>query len=262
MSHGSWIAPFKHLHFANVVDETGPTGNDEMPAPLRSGNLFDDYIRPFCQVIGAYLLAMSPIFLINLYVTNLHWTAEVGLSIFLHLTIPAILLTMITSGAFNNLLPNRIFSVITASGGHYWVVTFFGYVAMLATSVATAFCLMSGFTIHYLLFVGPLGTRNPFWGMPPGTELIIVPLITFVAMYLVHVYAWQLGLLYRLHHEKFNWVWQKHDKSERTDVQAQLHAHRQRLLEEKAAKARQAMEERQAREPKVPVAKPVAPWRH
>lgn len=249
-------------HFANVVDETGPTGTDEMPAPMRSGNLFDDFVRPFAQVIGSYLLAMSPIFLINLYVKNLHWSAEIGLSIFLHLMIPAILLTMITSGAFNNLLPSRIFSVITASGGHYWIVTFTGYLAILAASVATAFCLKSGFTFHHLLFKGPLSTLRPIWGMPPGTELLIVPLITFAAMYLVHVYAWQLGLLYRLHHDKFDWVWQKHDKSQRTDVQAQLHAHRQKMLEEKAAAARQAMEQRQAAQPKVPVAKPVDPWRH
>jgi hypothetical protein len=99
-------------------------------------------------------------------------------------------------------------------------------------------------------------------GLPPGTELLIVPVITFAAMYLVHVYAWQLGLLYRLHHEKFDWVWQKHEKSERTDVQAQLYLHRQKLLEAQAARARTAMEGRKAQQPKLPVAKPADPWRH
>lgn len=247
-------------HFANTVDETGPTGTDEMPPPLRSANLFDDFIKPVAQVFGAYLLAMSPIFLVNLYVTKLSLPVEIGLSIFLHITLPAILLTMITSGAFNNLLPNRIFSVITASGGHYWAVTAIGYVAVLSVGIAQIVCLKAGFTITRLLFAGPLSSTTPMFGLPRGIELLLAPIVTFIAMYLMHVYAWQLGLLYRLHHDKFDWVWQKHDKSDRNDTQAQLHKHRQRQLEQQAAKARANMEACGADgSQNIPVAKPIEP---
>ena len=38
--------------------------------------------------------------------------------------------------AINNLLPHRIFSVITASGWHYWVVVAMGYVAVLSVAIA------------------------------------------------------------------------------------------------------------------------------
>lgn len=248
-------------HYANVVDETGPTGNDEIPALLRTANIFDDFLRPFLQVVGAYVLAISPVILTNLYVKHLHPAMDLGFSVFLHLMIPAILLTMITSGAFNNLLPSRIFSVVMASGWHYWVVTFVGYIAVASVGVAIFFGARCGGAVFHVLFRGPISSIPSLFGMPIGVVMLITPFIIYASMYLVHVYAWQLGLLYRLHHDKFDWVWQKHT-SERNDTQAQLHAHRQKMLEAQAARARKAMEERQNRPPKVPVAKPVDPWRH
>jgi hypothetical protein len=249
-------------HFANVIDETGPTGNDEIPALLRSANIFDDFLRPCCQVVGAYIVAISPIILTNIYVRNLHPAVDFGFSIFMHLMIPAILLTMITSGAFNNLLPSRVFSVIIASGWHYWVVTAIGYVAVVGMFFAIYVGTKCGGALFHVLFRGPLTGVPSTFGVPIQFVLLASPFIVYAAMYLLHVYAWQLGLMYRLHHDQFDWVWQKHDKSERTDVQAQLHAHRQMMLEAKAAQARKAMEERQASTPKIPVAKPADPWRH
>ncbi len=247
-------------HFANVVDETGPTGNDEIPALFRTANIYDDFVRPACQVVGAYLIAISPILLVNLYVKHLHWSADLGFSIFMHLMIPAILLTMITSGAFNNLLPSRIFSVITASGWHYWIVTAIGYCAMAATFFTLYLSVRCGGALFYVVFQGPLANVPPYLGFPVKYAMMAWPLIVFATMYLGHVYAWQLGLLYRLHHDDFDWVWQKHEKSDRTDTPALLHTHRQKELEAQAARARANLEKRTAG-PKqnVPVAKPVEP---
>lgn len=256
------LVPMIVSHFANVVDETGPTGVDEMPAPLRTANIWDDFIRPLSQVFLAYAIANAPIVLVNLYVTKLPWAVDLGLTIFLNIMIPALLITTITSGAFNNLLPSRVFSVITASGWHYWVVVVMGYLAMAAMAVASFVALVAATHVNHVIFKGPLSGRPPSFGViPPLAEILAAPFIVFAAMYLLHVYAWQLGLLYRLHHERFNWVWQKH-VSDRTDNQAQLHAHRQRMLEQQAARARQAMEARGTRQAKVPVAKPADPWRH
>ena len=148
-----------------------------------------------------------------------------------------------------------------ASGWNYWVVTLVGYVAVASMGVAMYVGARCGGALFHVLFRGPFASVPPMWGMPIGVAILIAPLIIYASMYLIHVYAWQLGLLYRLHHDQFDWVWQKH-KSERNDTQAQLHAHRQKLLEAQGARARKAMEERQARPPKVPVAKPVDPWRH
>ena len=248
-------------HYANVVDETGPTGNDEIPALLRSAHLFDDFLRPCCQVVGAYLLMIAPIILVNLYVIKLHPSVDLGLSIFLHLMIPAVLLTMITSGAFNNLLPSRIFSVIMASGWHYWVVTLTGYVSISAMFFAIYIGAKCGGTVFHIMFNGPISSVPALWGsIPIKLVLALSPLVTFVAMYLVHVYAWQLGLLYRLHHDRFNWVWQKHT-SERTDTQAQLHTHRQHEQIKKAERARASIEKRAAQKGSLPVAKRVEPPR-
>lgn len=250
-------------HFANVVDETGPTGTDEMPAPLRSANIYDDFIRPLMQVFAAYALAYSPIVLVNLYVTKLPWSVNFGLLAIFFMLVPALLLTLISSGALNNLVPHRALSVITASSWHYWVVTVTGFVATFAFALGSLFGMSAGDAVSRRLFTGPVGARATFFGLPNWLELVLAPIAVFIGVYAVHVFCWQLGTLYRLHHERFNWVLQKHEKTNtgRTDTLAQLHQYRQRQLETQHRKARANLSKRGAvsAHAEIPIAKPVDP---
>lgn len=235
-------------HFANVVDETGPTGNDEIPRPLRGVNFYDDFIRPLGQVMFAYALASAPIVLFNLYVRHLSPLANIGLAVLFYTLVPALLLTLITSGALNNLVPHRALSVIGASSWHYWVVAALGYVATAVFGFATVWGASAGYTSLAMVSNGqavPLGgTIVP--GLPHILEVFLAPLAVFGAMYLLHVFAWQMGLMYRLHHERFAWVLQKADKSTRTDTNAQLQRRRQREAEARAREARANLERRLA----------------
>lgn len=245
-------------HFANVIDETGPTGTDEMPTPLRSGSLYDDMIRPLFQVMVAYVLAYAPIVFFNLYIQSLPWQVNLGLVALFFILIPATLLTMTTSGAANNLIPHRMFSVIGASGWHYWVVTAMGFAATVAFLNGLLWCLSIGATVMHRLFTGPVSTAKTLLGVPHWVEFLLAIVFMFAGVYLVHVFCWQMGLLYRFHHERFNWVLQKHDKTERSDVISQLHKHRQQELEAKAAAARRNLGDRAAGQRAVatPVARP------
>ena len=234
-------------HLANVIDETGPTGNDEIPRPLRGVNLYDDFVRPLAQVMFAYALAAAPILLFNLYIRHLPWLANIGLAVLFYTLVPALLLTLITSGALNNLVPHRALSVIGASSWHYWVVAALGYVATLGFVFATVFAGSAGYTFLAIVSKGQAAAfGGTILGVPHWLEVILSPFMVFVAMYLLHVFAWQMGLMYRLHHEQFAWVLQKADKTERNDTLAQLHRHRQREAEVKARKARENLEQRLA----------------
>jgi predicted Fe-S protein YdhL (DUF1289 family) len=254
-------------HFANVIDEVGPTGTDELPTPLRGASLYDDMVRPLFQVMVAYMLAYAPVVLFNLYVQRLPWQVNLGLIALFFVLVPATLLTMTTSGAANNLIPHRMFSVIGASGWHYWVVTAMGFVSTFAFMIGLLFCLSVGTTVMHRLFVGPISDAKTLLGVPHIVEFLMAVGLMFAGVYLVHVFCWQLGLLYRFHHERFSWVLQKHDKTERDDVLAQLHRHRQSELEAKAAAARRNLEAREAARPgavrtaqdEIPVAQPVDP---
>lgn len=234
-------------HLANVVDETGPTGNDEMPRPLRGVSLFDDFIRPLGQVMFAYTLASAPIVLFNLYVQHLPWIANIGLAILFYTLVPALLMTLITSGALNNLVPSRALSVIGASSWHYWVTAALGWVSTATFGFATVFAASAGYTFLGIISKGQAARLGgTIFGVPHWVEIVLSPFVVFVAIYLLHVFAWQMGVMYRLHHAQFAWVLQKTDKSSRTDTLAQLHRHRQRENEAKARKARENLEQRLA----------------
>jgi hypothetical protein len=232
-------------HLANVIDETGPTGNDEIPRPLRGANLYEDMIRPLGQVMFAYALASAPILLFNLYVRHLPLLANLGLGVLFYILIPALLLTLITSGALNNLVPSRALSVIGASSWHYWVVALLGYVSTASFLFATAIATDAGYSFLAIISKGQAAILGGnLFGVPQRLELFIAPIAVFGAMYLLHVFTWQMGMMYRLHHEQFAWVLQKADKTERNDMLAQLHRHRQRENEARARKARENMEQR------------------
>jgi predicted Fe-S protein YdhL (DUF1289 family) len=236
-------------HFVNVIDETGPSANDELPRPMRSANLYEDVIRPLFQIASAYLIAYLPIFFVNLYVSSLSWEMNLALLALLFVIVPAFLLTVTTSGAINNLLPHRALSVMKAAGLNYWIACAMGFVATLAALVLVAFCLHAGDALNTFLLTGSFGGVRRLVGLPVWIEVLATPLVVWAGLYLIQTYCWQLGILYRLHHERFNWVLQKHDKSERSDVIAQLHQHRQRDLEEKARRARELLEQRQRAAP-------------
>ena len=238
-------------HFANVVDETGPTRNDEIPRPMRGANLYEDVLRPLVQIFFAYFLANLPLLLINLYVSKLSPATDVGLTILFFALVPALLLTLITSGAVNNLLPHRALSVMSASSIDYWITAVFGYLATGLTLIAIGFAISSGDHFVGTISKGQAGglSGTIFLAMPKWLETAIAPALMFAAMFLMHVFAWQLGILYRLHHDDFAWVLQKHDKTARNDTLAQLHRHRQQQMEEKARQARESLQRRQRATP-------------
>ena len=178
--------------------------------------------------------------------------------------VPSLLITITTSGAIENLLPQRALSVM-AVGRDYWACVVLGLLATVAFLVSSALCLNLGDNLNRLMF-SPVAVTSTFkaksvFGGPLSFEAMATPVFVLVSVFLAHVFCWQMGLIYRRHHDRFNWVLQKHDKSARSDTLAQLHTHRQKQMQSRADEARKRMSQRggaPAGMP-LPVAKPVNP---
>lgn len=195
-------------HYGNVVDELGPSSRDELPAPLRHLGWHEDLWGPASSVIFAIMLAFAPSGLILMYHGSLPNHVVYGVAAVLLIlgiiAFPATLLTSLTSGAIQNLRPDRLLGVIARCGVEYLL-------SLSLCVVACAFCI-----------IGVLGTStaamNSMRHSRPGPLLErwdVTWAILVVGTYLMHLFCWHLGTLYRKHCLTFPWILQRHERSTR-----------------------------------------------
>ena len=240
-------------HYGNVVEEIGPVERDELPTPMRGFSFGDDIWLPAVRVFGATLacFGVAGLAAAHLQATDLANRASAvtpapppvdpaivwgvlwaGLAVGA-LLFPAALLTATTAGAaLANLAPHRVVGTALVCGRHY--------LASLGLFVATVAVYAVGvrgvITTHplpaFLTFDGRLGAVLEYAvGLPA----------LCVAVYLAHLFCWHLGLLYRAHHGRFPWLYQKHE-ARRDDTMAELERRRAARREQ----ARQALADRQS----------------
>jgi hypothetical protein len=138
---------------------------------------------------------------------------------------PAVLLTAITSGApLANLRPDRLLSVIRQCGGGYLV-------SVIACLLASG--------LYLWLIVGLEMIPRQWLSANPWlsnlNHFVVVYLLIWIAIYGVHFFAWHLGLLYRRHHERFNWALQRHIPANRMANLPQEVARRHAEAQKRAA---------------------------
>jgi hypothetical protein len=223
-------------HYGNVIDDTGRNDTDDLPRPLRNLDLYDDLWSPFTQMFGGIMIA---------YVVPLTILLAIGQftgipRIFMWLTggmfgtalAPAILLTTNTSGSTFNLRPDRVMSVIRACGPHYFIVTLLWAVTCPVYALGwlgSCLALLNAFIgIGGAEALGSLMENN--FGVPRGITdnllmnwLMVLPALA-IGIYLMHYFCWYLGLLYKAHHEEFDWVLQRHDRDPMKDRGRPTHA--------------------------------------
>ncbi len=235
-------------HFGNVVEETGPGGKDELPAPLRDLNFGADIWSPAVHVLFAVFTCVCPGLFALLYVLRLaRWgqTSAVPTPVWLGVgavllavgaaAFPAMLLTATTAGsAVANASPPRLIGTIRACGWDYLIS-----LILLAVAAPT---LAAG------LYYGATSADLPFGWQPGGRlgdavgYLLGLPMLA-AGVYLSHLFCWHLGLLYRLHHERFPWLFQRFEGG-RDDAMKQLETRR---AESRAAAREKSLEDRLAR---------------
>jgi hypothetical protein len=188
-------------HYGNVLDEIGPSGRDELPTPLRNVSFGEDIWRPFTQIALAMFLAFLPA-LICRDVTMPPGLAQLVMMICLAagaLAAPALVLTTVTSGTYLNLRPDRIVGVIATCAARYWLTCLTFAAAMVTYWLALG--IMNAGVLAFFRSKGFSAAASI-----SGTGYAVLA----GAIYLMHGFCWQLGLIYRTYHERFPWVLQRH----------------------------------------------------
>ena len=195
-------------HYGNVLEDVGPHDKDDLPRPLRDMDWYDDLWLSFCNVFGSLVICYWPLMPITtamgiergnpmLLLALLVVFAAMGTFCF-----PAVLLTLCASGTIYNLRPDRVLRLIAISGPVYfflmllWMLTLATYGWGYAATNMALGRLMSGGSGPNLLF-----------GWPVATSALVV------GIFLMHYLCYALGLLYRIHHQDFPWILQRHERT-------------------------------------------------
>lgn len=207
-------------HYANTIEEIGPQDQDEVPVLLREVSFSQDVLHPLYGLIVAGLFSFWPAMILRAFLDHTDRTNEyswiiVGITLLGCLVFPAAALTSVTSGALQNMLPKHVMSVIRAAPTRYAMVCGAFLVGLGGYGLAVR--AMDWASINFFTQSSPLSVwRNLL------TELSWKYTFLMVGIYFMHLAAVWLGLMYRYHYPSFNWVYQKHEHQNRTDVLARL----------------------------------------
>jgi len=201
--------PLICAHYVCVVNEIAIADADELPRPLRNASFTEDIFNPFLNFMVALILCYAPV----LAIVHLNPPADdpfpyaaafvLASSIF-----PAVLLTLATTGGFENLRPDRLLRVIRLGGVSYWLIV----VGWMIVAVITLWYLIGASAVP-VPAVRKLLLNKTVMGFAIGPMILI-------HIYLTHLCAWGLGLIYRRQHVNFGWAYQQHDRSALKDAAA------------------------------------------
>jgi hypothetical protein len=200
-----FVGPAIVGHYANVVEDIGIEERDELPRFLRHFFFAEDIWIPFAHVLLAWGICFGPAEILLKIWAHYHMSFVGGIFVrsFLDLTglifFPAVVLTTTTSGSFANLRPDRVLSVISLIGPRY---------AFLVILHAVAFLFyVLGVVVPPLQLIQFI--TNSRYQFPAYVSLVACGML-IVAIFLMHYFAWLLGLAYRRLHQRFHWVFHQH----------------------------------------------------
>ena len=174
----------------------------------------EDIFLPLGVVVAGLVVVLGPASVCCLF--NLSIPSEIAtggtLALAGTLLFPAVVLTLATSGSSFNLRPDRIMESIRICGARYLL-------PLIAWVLALPLYLMGIFGISSSV-VALVGGTIKSGGLSKVAGLTFLPLV--LGVYLMHYFCWEIGLLYRLHHEQFPWLFQRHIKRDPMPVRTAL----------------------------------------
>ncbi len=194
-------------HYANVVEEIALEERDELPRFLRHFSFGEDIWFPFINVFLAWMICFGPGVIVWATGTLMHWRADrvmliavawdvIGLMFF-----PAVVLTTITSGSLTNLRPDRLLGTIARIGPRYVLLAI-----VYTAAIMVYYEGVNGTIANFIkVFTGGVSFRWFIDGLIAYGSLIL-------GIYLMHYFAWIMGLCYRAGHNEFPWVFQRRSR--------------------------------------------------
>jgi hypothetical protein len=192
-------------HYGNVVEDCGPFERDELPRPLRDVGWYEDLWSPFCNVFCSLILCYGPLALLPLVIARVPafepvgWAMAIALGAIGTFAFPAILLTLQTSGTILNLRPDRVLAVIGACGRDYFITIVLWVIA--GTLYAWGWI---GTGVSLVNMINP--TPLPVW----LSSFSLTAGVLALGVFMMHYFCMTVGLLYRMHYDRFPWVLQRH----------------------------------------------------
>lgn len=203
------LAIFLLAHYCNVTEDTGPDLHDDLVRPLRDLRFHEDFFVPFMRASVALVLSYAPAALMLMLLPYLDlplWLSAIAFASTVlagSLVAPALMLTMAADGTLDNIKPTRLAAVITASGPLYSLV-------MLVWTIGLSLCFITIFgtrwwpdTLRQNRMADVLGDPRVYYGLMA------------IGTYLLHAACWNMGLIYRMHHDRFNWLHRQHVRTQR-----------------------------------------------
>ncbi|MEL7238662.1 MAG: hypothetical protein AAGK78_07350, partial [Planctomycetota bacterium] len=207
------LAPLVAMaQFGNAIEEIGPEGQNELPTLLRNVELYEDVFKPILQLVMTVLICLGPAYLAWQHLAPLGPAGEISALVAAAIgwaLMPAFLLTLISSGSIDNLMPHRIVGTAASCGVMYLLLVAVVLPIGLAGYTWGLAAMFDG-TVDWIEFGYLPSFLDPKFG-----ELLAYGglLVGFVFLALT---ASMLGHFYRRFHGRFPWVNQRHI-STRTD---------------------------------------------
>jgi hypothetical protein len=203
-------------HYANVVEDVGIEERDELPRFLRQFNITDDIWLPFVRVFLAWMICFGLGRLVGMVWTIQDWPDRTRLPISLSLDavglvfFPVVVLTTITSGSLLNLRPDRLLGTIAEIGPRYAYLVLLYPVAMGIYYLGIYTTFWHAMSVYFFMTsrtaLHSAAPKSWFDSLGAAYEMLIV------GIFLMHYFAWLVGLAYRAGHEKFPWVYRQRQR--------------------------------------------------
>jgi hypothetical protein len=196
-------------HYGNAIDETGRAGKDQLPRPLRDLNWQDDIWGMFARVAFGAFLCYWPTIVVGSLPAGRPGEAEwgwlaLGAGTFF---LPAVWLTLISSGSILNLRPDRVAVTVWRCGPGYLLLPAVLVIAAIAQGWA-------GLGLDVLPgIVNSVISKY----VAPHPQFILAATLgsLMIGVYAAHFFCWYLGTLFRRHEDNFPWVWQEYERKRR-----------------------------------------------
>ncbi|HEY2585107.1 MAG TPA: hypothetical protein VGI81_05020 [Tepidisphaeraceae bacterium] len=192
-------------HYGCIIEDAGPFERDELPRPLRDVGWYEDLWAPFCNVFGSLLLCYGAVVLLPLVTRGvpefepIAWAMQIALGAIGTYFFPAVLLTLQTSGTVLNLRPDRLMGVIIACGRDYFLTLI---IWVIAGGLYAWGWVGSALALTQMLVPMVL----PVW----LSSFALTAAVLALGIFGMHYFCMILGMLYRLHYDRFPWIFQRH----------------------------------------------------
>ena len=185
-----------------------------LPLELNQVLWKDDVFVPIGMVIVILAVAIGPAAICCVFKASDASMLATGGTLAIGATVvfPGVVLTLATSGSAVNVRPDRVIECIGICGRRYlvpllaWVVAAPLYFLGLVFASTGVMGMISG------------ATKLSAWTRIAGLTMPALML----GIYGMHLFCWEIGMLYRLHHEQFPWLFQRHAKRDPMPIRRAL----------------------------------------